>query len=238
MMDRRVRGLAFPDVMMAIQEGFQAALWTALPGIIVSFNPAEQTAVIQPAIKGQRTNPDGTKEWVTIPLLLDCPVYFPGGGGYHLTFPVTVGDECLVIFASRCIDYWWQNGCPADAGGLPIAQEQAELRMHDLSDGFAFVGVSSKPKVIPSISTTKTQLRNDAGTTYVELDAGGNATIVAAGNVNATASGAANVTATGDVTVTGANINLNGTLKINGAPYLAHHHSGVAAGGATTGGVV
>lgn len=237
-MDRRTRNLALPDVLMAVFEGFQTSLWTAMPGIIVSFDPAKRVAIIQPAIQGQRTLPDGSKVWVTLPLLLDCPVFFPGGGGFALTFPIAAGDECLVVFGSRCIDNWWQNGCPPDAGGLPQPQEQAELRMHDLSDGFAFVGVSSVPKVIPAISTTKTQLRNDAGTTYVELDPAGNVNVVATGNVTANAGGAANITASGDVTVTGANINLNGTLKINGAPYLAHHHSGVATGAGTTGGVV
>ena len=64
------------------------------------------------------------------------PVVFPGGGGFALTFPVAAGDECLVVFASRCIDAWWQSG----GVGEPM-----EPRMHDLSDGFALIGVRSQP---------------------------------------------------------------------------------------------
>ena len=42
--------------------------------------------------------------------------------------------------------------------------------MHDLSDGFVFVGVRSQPRVIPNVSTGATQLRSDDGSTLIELD--------------------------------------------------------------------
>ena len=41
---------------------------------------------------------------------------FPGGGGFALTFPVAAGDECLVVFASRCIDDY--------ETGVRLAQEK------------------------------------------------------------------------------------------------------------------
>ncbi|MGC8050122.1 Gp138 family membrane-puncturing spike protein, partial [Salmonella enterica] len=77
-----------------------------------------------------------------------------------MTFPVAQGDECLVVFASRCIDSWWQSG------GI---QEQAELRMHDLSDGFAILGFRSQPRALSNISTTSAQLRSDDGATFIDL---------------------------------------------------------------------
>ena len=125
-------------LLMAL-DGKQKEIWTALPGIIVSFNRAEMTCEVKPAIKAQLTNyTTNATSWVELPTLLDCPVYFPSGGGYTLAFPIAPGDECLVVFASRCIDKWWANG------GV---QEPLVLRMHDLSDGFVFCGVKSKPKV-------------------------------------------------------------------------------------------
>ncbi|MFW8450019.1 Gp138 family membrane-puncturing spike protein, partial [Klebsiella pneumoniae] len=69
----------------------------------------------------------GAQVSVNLPLLVDVPVVFPRGGGCTLTFPVKPGDECLVIFADRCIDFWWQSG------GI---QEPVDERMHDLSDAF------------------------------------------------------------------------------------------------------
>ena len=142
----------------------RAGIWTALPGVIQSFNPVAMTCEVQPGIKVNVRQQDGTIVSVALPMLVDCPVQFPSGGNCTLTFPVGQGDECLVVFASRCIDGWWQSG------GV---QEQAELRMHDLSDGFVLLGFRSQPRALGSVSTTTTQLRNDAGDTYVDLDPAG-----------------------------------------------------------------
>lgn len=141
--------------------GHQAAIWTALPGIIESFDADAITAVVQPAIKGQLRAKDGSTSQITLPLLLDVPVVFPRGGGCALTFPLAKDDECLVVFASRCIDGWWTSG------GI---QAQAEFRMHDLSDGFAIPGPWSQATKIANISTTSTQFRSDDGSTYVDLN--------------------------------------------------------------------
>ena len=108
--------------------------------------------------------PDGSEKDVALPLLLDCPIMFQGGGGFIGTFPIGVGDEALVVFASRCIDSWWQSG------GI---QTQAELRMHDLSDGFAFIGPKSQPNVISGgFSTTSAQIRSTDGQTFFDLSQG------------------------------------------------------------------
>lgn len=251
-MDRRERGGDLQTGLLAALTGHQATMWTALPGIIQSFDPTKRTAVIQAALQAQVQAPDGSYSWVTLPPLLDCPVFFPGGGGCTLTFPIAFGDECLMIFASRCIDQWWQSGCPLDANGKPTSQIQAEFRMHDLSDGFAYVGVSSLPKVIPNISTTKTQLRNDLGTTFIELDPAAGAVAIhtvgnlvgqVGGNLTATAGGSASVSAIGPMTLaaptinlTATTLNLSGSLNINGAAYLSHAHFDPQGG--NTGGVV
>lgn len=141
-------------------DGKQAQIWTALPCIIQSFNPVAMTCEVQPTINGIVRQQDGTSKEVKMPLLLDCPVFFPSGGGFTLTFPIKPGNECLVIFASRCIDAWWQQG------GI---QGQAELRMHDLSDGFCLPEVFSQPRVLSNVSTTATQLRSADGQTFVEV---------------------------------------------------------------------
>lgn len=190
-------------------EGKQAGMWTALPGIIESFDPDAMTCTVQPTIQGVRTLPDRTKAPVTMPLLLDCPVVFQGGGGATLTFPLAQGDECLVVFASRCIDGWWQSG------GV---QPQAEVRMHDLSDGFVLPGVRSQPRKFTVAG--KPRLTNDEGDTYVELDP--------AGQVSLVADGASVVVGGGAVAITGA-------LTINGQPYATHKHLGVTPGGGQSG---
>lgn len=189
-MDRRERFTSLNDMLLAAMQGWQSDIWTALPGIVNSFDPAKQTCEVQPAIQVQITNPDnGNRSWVTLPLLVDCPVFFPSGGGCTLTFPLVAGDECLVIFSSRCIDAWWQSG------GI---QNQPMLRMHDLSDGFVFAGIRSQPRKF-TVSSTETQLRTDDGVATIGVNASTYAI-----NINTT--GPVNVSTTGTATLKAASI--------------------------------
>lgn len=230
-MDRRERVNDLNEMLLAAFQGWQSNLWTALPGYVTAFDPAKKTVSVQPTIKGRIRNVDGTYRTQPLPLLLDCPVFFPSGGGYTLTFPIVAGDECLVVFASRCIDAWWYSG------GI---QDPAMVRMHDLSDGFVFVGISSVPKVPANISITSVQLRSDDGATKVDLI---NGTItVAATNVTVNSTNA-NVNATGVATITSPSIILKNTgaaLKklVNDTFFTLfnnHVHSGVSAGTVNTG---
>ena len=134
-------------------------LRVAIPGIIQSFDSAAQTVVVQPAIR-EKMCINGDEKWVDIPLLVDVPVIFPRAGGYALTLPIKPGDECLVVFGDMCMDGWWQSG------GI---QNQVECRRHDLSDGFAIVGLWSQPRVLNNYSINSAQLRNDAGSAYLEI---------------------------------------------------------------------
>lgn len=174
-MDRRERVENLSVALIAALEGWQAKLWTALPGIVTSFDAAAMTVEVRPAIKARVRSPDANPPipgaiadadnwwWVEIPLLINVPVIFPSGGGFSLTFPIAAGDEALVVFAARCIDDWWQSG------GVGV---QADFRMHDLSDGFAIVGPRSKPRAIAGLSANSVQMRSDDGSVFVEVKAG------------------------------------------------------------------
>lgn len=190
-MDQRERHVSEAEAVQAAIDGRQAEIWTVLPGIIESFDAVAQTAVVQPALRIPFVGPSGEIALLTMPLLLDCPVEFPGGGGMTLTFPVQEGDECTVKFASRCIDGWWQSG------GI---QAPAEWRMHDLSDGFAQVGVRSQPRRLANVSTVATELRSDDNTTKIAVDPTAK-TIV--------------LDAPGGATLA-ANVTINGNLQVNG----------------------
>ncbi|WP_186257792.1 Gp138 family membrane-puncturing spike protein [Burkholderia gladioli] len=160
-MDRRERT---DDELEALKHAIGSRLtevYTALPGTVESFDPVAMTVVVQPGTKDSIRNEDGTITTSPFPPLTDCPVVWQGGGGVTATFPIRPGDECLVVFASRCIDAWWQSG------GV---QEQAEPRTHSLADGFALVGVRSQPRVLANVSTTSAQLRSDDGATFIDLN--------------------------------------------------------------------
>jgi Phage protein Gp138 N-terminal domain len=190
-MDRLERFESPQDALMKALAGWQSNMWTALPAIVQSFNATAMTCEVQPTIEINFKSPvDGSIIWKSIPLLRDCPVVFPSGGGAMLTFPIVAGDEVLVVFSSRCIDAWWAYG---------KVQKQPALRMHNLSDGFVIPGIKSQPNVIANISTTETELRSDDGNTVIGLNAASGTITLKASTININ----------GTVNVTGA-LNNNG----------------------------
>lgn len=194
-----------------LAQAIMSAMRVSMPGIIQSFDPDAVTAVVQPAIKGAEKDESGAEVSVNLPLLVDVPVVFPRGGGCTLTFPVKAGDECLVIFADRCIDFWWQSG------GI---QEPVDERMHDLSDAFCIVGPQSQAKKIGGISTSAVELRSDDGETKLSLNP---------------AIGAINGTAPGGFNLNGLKILSDGRLQlVDGSIVDKHTHGGVEPGGSST----
>lgn len=183
----------------AIADSVSNQIRVAMPGIIQSFDPDAVTCTVLSAIKGSDSGANGAESG-DIPLLVDVPVVFPRGGGCTLTFPVKAGDECLLIFSDRCIDFWWQSG------GV---QEPVDTRQHDLSDAFAIVGPQSQAKKISGISMAGAQLRTDDGTAYVEVGAGHNITVETPGKLTASAQGGTEITSP--------TIVLNGAVTINGS---------------------
>ena len=117
MMDEQKR----QEELQALKQDIFESLHCALPGKVVSFDADSQTVVIQPAVK--------TASGVELPVLRDVPVFMP------VSFEIQEGDACLVIFADRDIDAWFETG----ESSVPPSG-----RMHSLSDGFAFVGFRTR----------------------------------------------------------------------------------------------
>lgn len=214
-------------------ENAQASIWTAMPGIVTAVNLSAQTVSVQPAIQGVVTSPDGSTQATNLPLLVDVPIVWPRAGGFALTFPIAAGDEVLVVFGSRCIDSWWQSG------GVGA---QAEARMHDLSDGFAILAPTSQPKKFSNVSSANVQLRDTAGTTFVEITPGGKARVIGATaidiqapTINMSASSAVNITAP-TIAMNGQVTQASGSFSIGGITFGSHKHTGVQPGSGTSGG--
>jgi hypothetical protein len=209
-----------PDQAHAAQiEGRLKDLHTCLPGIIVSFDPATQTAAVQPAVKRIFTERGATN----LPVCVDVPVAFPGGGDFFLTFPVKAGDECILLFSERAIDYWHANGG---------TQLPAEYRLHDLSDGIAQVGLNSQPKKLAALQMDGAELRTRDRATFLRLTPG---KIYIKGDLDLQG----NLTQTGNQSVTGNTtaVTVTGTTDViaAGKSGKAHTHSGVQTGSGNTG---
>ena len=109
-----------PEERDALKQEFLSALHCALPGIVVSFDAERQTAEIQPAVR---------RGSLAFPVLSGVPVFMP------VSFDVSPGDPCLVVFADTDIDAWFESGEPED----PVSD-----RRHSLSDAFAFIGFHAR----------------------------------------------------------------------------------------------
>ena len=255
-MDRIERTSDDVEALRRAQEGQQAQLWTALPGIVQAFDPVAMTVTVQPAVMGSVADERGKVKSQAMPLLVDVPVVFPCGGGFSLTYPIKPGDEALVVFSSRCIDGWWQGG---------KAVPPPDSRMHDLSDGLAIVGPRSQAgRLTPPVDPENVQLRADDGKASLTIkpdktldmrNEQASMVISPAGEITLEASTsltikAPQVTIEGNMTATGAGggagvismrgaVSLEGTLDTTGdmtaeGKSVAHHtHQGDSGG--TTG---
>ena len=154
-------------------------------GRIVAFYPATQTADVSIVFKriltqqnqstlagtgvqaavGELTGEVMQEQTVSVsktinyPVLSACPVLVLGGGTGNMTFPITAGDECLVLFCDRDIDAWFQ--------GLDTAPPNSD-RMHDFSDAIVLVGIRSLPNSIKNYRPNGPAINNGQATIAVE----------------------------------------------------------------------
>lgn len=213
----------FEESLRLALKGQSLITYVSMPCIVTKVNLTNCTIEAQPATQSLVSTLNSAKQvqqnYVNFPLLVDVPVMMLNAGIFMISMPVKVGDECLVIFADRCIDNWWNSG-----GIQPQVTNQGvgELRFHDLSDGFAIIGPFSKPNVPANISANTLQIRTKDGATYLEIDGSGNCNIHA------------NVNITGNLVVSGTTTG-SADGKFNGIHVSAHHHPGVQTGGGVTG---
>mgnify|MGYP003588401592 FL=1 len=225
-----------PDMLQIIKDAIRgelANLWTSLPCIVDSYDPNAVTVVVQPTIKIPVKKINGSVELVQLPLLMDVPVMFPCAGGFTITHPINVGDECFVSFASRNIDIWWQSG------GV---QNPFDTRKHDLSDGFAFFRPQSQANKIENISTTDLEIRNDANTCKIQIKPAGEIHFIGTKSVfhhpvemQQTLQVAGTTSINSALEVDGKST-LSGGAGIGGIEFGTHKHGGIQRGGSDSDG--
>ena len=111
-----------PRDIADLKREIASSMHCALPGTVESFDPETQTVSVQPALK---------RGLFSLPVIRDVPVFFPGSKDQAVTWPVSAGDECLLIFADSDIDRWFDSG---------ETEDPSSARQHSLPDAFAFVG--------------------------------------------------------------------------------------------------
>jgi len=155
---------------------------TCLPGIITAVNNV--TVDVELVIRRVMDNGDT----VGISALQGIPVCFFGNADYQITFPITVGDHGLVLFADRDIQSYLETGKQS---------APTMLRNHDLSDGL-FIPLNltrglRKDTIITDALTLK------SGTTTLIMNLDGTINVTGNMDINGDLNIDGEVTATGDV---------------------------------------
>lgn len=126
-------------------------------GKVINVNTSNQTVDVQVLHKRINTNNLFKRELRDYPVLVGVPFIVLGGGGSSLTFPISKGDNCLLLFCDFEIDRWWESG---------EAQPSNYDRKHDISDAFALIGVHSMVDLLQGYSQ------------YVQLKYSNNSSII------------------------------------------------------------
>lgn len=206
---------------------FQSNLHTNLIGRISAVN--EKTVDVEPVIA--RVVGDEVKK---ITPFTQVPPLFIYGGGSSETWPVSVGDYCVLFVTERAFDYWYSG---------QDFREPIEPRMHDYSDCLALICAKNKagaltiPNVITRIGDMfhGGDLEHEGSTTHTgDYELTGNMTI----NGNLTVNGDVNIAGTLTVpTIVTQNLTAEVGATIGGKSFATHQHTGVQGGSSNTGGV-
>ncbi len=130
-------------------------LHTAIPGKVVSYDKATQTAEVTPVVQRAEPREDGGNTLTPLPSIPNVPVSWPRGGGAALTMPLKAGDHVLLVFSEAAIGHWRASGELAPPG---------DLRRHSLGYPYAIPGGGPESQI----------LSDAAGDGEVVLTVGGN----------------------------------------------------------------
>lgn len=144
------------DALLGLIRSEVERVQTTFPGVVVSYNRARQTAVVQVVPRLRWRDPE-TDELVfeQVPQLPDVPILFPAGAGVSIVWDLAGGDAVWVVLADRCIGEWKDTGNADTEPPVP--------RRWDFSDAVAIPG--GQP---PAAALSGTALPSAAGMMVVK----------------------------------------------------------------------
>ncbi len=126
----------FPTLASVIRHAIDetvADLRVAMPARVERVDLGKGLVDAKPLVKDRVEIPGkaGTQV-ISIPVVTNVPVIWPGAGGMRVTFPIVPGDTVLLVFSDRSLDLWLAQGGEVD----PL-----DPRRHALSDAVAIPGL-------------------------------------------------------------------------------------------------
>ena len=177
---------------------FKREIYTALPGLVESYDAATRRATVQPALR--LVLADSEESEVRQAPVMNVPVLLPSAGGYTVSLPIGPGEPVMLIVAQRDLTRWKESYAESTPGpGIMVAR-----------DAVAIAGFG--PRSYTPANSGGIALQSDDGRRYIRIQSDG--TIAAANE-----SGAAFVLkSSGEIDFDApSGVVFNGSMLIDGA---------------------
>ena len=149
-----------PTLAEALADAFEARLLDVHVSMIcrvTAYDASTQRVSVQAVNQRAYVDESDETQVENFPVFQDVPVAFAGTATDNITWPIAVGDTCVVVFSEN------SNGAWLRRGGGPI--DPQDYRRHSLSDGTAWFGVrdfAHPLRLVPTdavVITAATELR-------------------------------------------------------------------------------
>lgn len=131
---------------------------TCLPGTFETYDFSSQKASVQPMLTKKYA--DGVVQ--TFKPIAEVPVMFPRTKNSGITFPISRGDGCLILFTQRSMELYLNSGEISNPG---------DPRKFDLSDAIAIPGLFTFNQV--NLSTNNKDLEIHHNETKITIKSNG-----------------------------------------------------------------
>ncbi len=142
------------EVLRLVLRHWFSRAWTALPGVIETYDPETQRADVAPAVVPFLPLTEG-EEPERLAVIPNVPVVMPSGGGFFASFPMQKGDPVLLVICCRDIGPW--------KAGNGEVKDCADNRMHDLTDAYAIPGGMPSGKALGEVDGSSMVVGKDGG---------------------------------------------------------------------------
>lgn len=143
----------------------RAQIRVSIPAKVISFDSSAVTCDVQPLIRQPEQNGDYTVD----PPLKGVPVVYSGSRQHRVRFPLSAGDQVLLLFSDRAIDEW-ALALQLPEVSNPSEKYPAEYRSHSITDAVA-IPLATFAAAVRTVPTDRLELQN-GDVTIALTDAG------------------------------------------------------------------
>lgn len=104
------------DVLEEFADALRSEIRTCVPGVVVRYDSAKQTADVRPQIKRVLYSNEGVRSTVESTVIANVRVGVLRANGMFAHFPIKAGTHVMIHFAETDLSEWRRTGQSVDAG--------------------------------------------------------------------------------------------------------------------------